>query len=263
MNRIVMSAAAVAMLALAACGSSSAAGPASTSASSSANTQSGRGPGRNGASGELVKISGTTLILNAQSGDVTVVYNGSTRIQKTSTGTVADIVTGTCIVATGQKDSSGAVTASVVRLSSKVNGSCAPGGPGAGNGARPTPSGTPRPGQANAGFAAGEVTAVSGTSVTVLDATGASRPVTVPTTVRVSTSSSASASDLAVGDCVLATGSKDASGTVTARSLSIVPAGPSGCFTGAGGRGFGGGFGGGGGGGGGAAGAGGGAPPAD
>ena len=262
MNRIVMSAAAVAMLALAACGTS-AAGPASTSASSSASTQSGRGPGRNGASGELVKLSGTTLILNAQSGDVTVVYNGSTRIQKTSTGTVADIVTGSCIVAAGQKDSSGAVTASVVRVSSKVNGSCALGGPGAGGGPRPTPRGTPRADQANAGFAAGEVTAVSGTSVTVLDATGASRPVTVPTTVRVSTSSSASASDLAVGDCVLATGSKDASGTVSARSLSIVPAGPSGCFTGAGGRGFGGGFGGGGGGGGGAAGAGGGAPPAD
>jgi hypothetical protein len=257
MNRIVMSAGAVAMLVLAACGSSNAAGTASSSGSSSASSQNGRGPGRNGASGELVKISGTTLILNAQSGDVTVVYNGSTRIQKTSTGTVADIVAGTCIVATGQKDASGAVTASVVRLSPKVNGSCALGGPGAGGGARPTPRGTPRANPANTGFATGEVTAVSGTSVTVLDATGGSRPVTVPTTVRVSKSSPASASDLGVGDCVLATGPKDSSGTVTARTLSIVPAGPSGCFTGGGGRGFGGGFGGG------AVAPAGGAPPAD
>jgi hypothetical protein len=64
----------------------------------------------------------------------------------------------------------------------------------------------------------------------------------------------AAVADLAIGECVLATGTKDTSGTVSARSLSIVPAGPSGCFTGGGfrrgggGGGGGGGFGGGGGG---------------
>ena len=68
-----------------------------------------------------------------------------------------------------------------------------------------------------------------------------------PTTVTVSRIASASAADLSVGECVMATGQKDASGKVTARALSIQPPGPSGCFTGR--RGFGGGgFGGGGGG---------------
>ncbi len=71
--------------------------------------------------------------------------------------------------------------------------------------------------------------------------------------------------DLGVGDCIVATGQKDASGTVQARSVNIVPPGPSGCNAGGGGGfgfGRGGGFGGGGGagaGGGGADGAGGGA----
>ena len=73
----------------------------------------------------------------------------------------------------------------------------------------------------------------------------------MPTTVQVSRSESGTVSDLSVGDCILATGSKDATGKVAARTVQIVPAGPSGCFTGGFGRG--GGFGGGGGGGGGSA----------
>jgi hypothetical protein len=63
--------------------------------------------------------------------------------------------------------------------------------------------------------------------------------------VKVTTSATVPTSDLALGQCVLAVGAKDSSGIVSATALSIVPAGPSGCFTG-GGRGLGGGFGGGG-----------------
>jgi DNA polymerase-3 subunit gamma/tau len=78
----------------------------------------------------------------------------------------------------------------------------------------------------------------------------------VPTTVQVGVTDTVAKTDLSVGDCVLATGQKDAKGVVAARSVNVVPAGPSGCFTGTGpgagggfGRGFGGGgFGGGGGG---------------
>jgi len=69
--------------------------------------------------------------------------------------------------------------------------------------------------------------------------TGAARTVIVATTVRVSRSSLASASDLALHQCLSATGTRDGSGKVTARAISIVPAGPTGCFTGGGG-GFGG-----------------------
>jgi hypothetical protein len=133
-----------------------------------------------------------------------------------------------------------------------VNGSCTAGfgnrPPGA-NG-NPNPNATPRavprrtppPGQPLPAFATGKVTAVDGTSVTLQPATGAAQTITVPTTVTVAESNVASASALAVGDCIQATGPKDSSGTVDATALSIVPAGPSGCFTG--GRGFGG-FGGG------------------
>jgi hypothetical protein len=249
MNRLVaVAAGATALFALAACGSSSAAtNPGSSTSSGGGGQGGGNGPGgRNGAAGELVQVNGTTLILNTTNGDVTVKFDGTLPVNKTSTGTVADIIAGTCIVATGTKDTTNAVTASAVSLRDAVNGSCAVPGrlpTDTGNGTpRPSPQGTPRPTPANLALVRGLVTAVSGTSVTIKDQNGAAQTVSVPTTVQVSKTFTGSASDLTVGACVLANGSKDSSGTVTARQLSVVPPGPSGCFTG--GRGGFGGFGG-------------------
>lgn len=228
-------------LGLAACGAAPAAAGTSAKASPS--------PGfrvRQGTQGELVQINGTSLILNSVNGDVTVLYTDATTFQKTSTGTFQDIAVGRCMVATGAKDPSGNITAATVRLADKVSGACTAGpGPGAGGGGfgggRPTPlpGASPRPNRGNLAFAAGEVTAVAGTAITVQPATGPPVTVMVPTTVRVSKSSLAKASDLALHQCLAAQGPKDASGKVTARAISILPAGPTGCFTGSGG-GFGG-----------------------
>ncbi|HEV3231183.1 MAG TPA: hypothetical protein VG245_02890 [Candidatus Dormibacteraeota bacterium] len=254
---------AAAGLLLTACGAVAANGPSSSASPS----PSARGRGFNrGAAGELVKIDPAALTLNTTAGDVTVIYSSTTPVQKTSTGSFADIQVGKCIVAQGQKDATGAVTAVNVRLSDKVNGACLQGGPGGGGGGFPGFGGgggaptTPRPSlrpspSINPNFAAarGEVTAIAGTLVTIKDSSGASSTMTVPTTVMVTKSAAVTTADLAIGDCVLATGARDASsGKVTATALSVQPAGPSGCFTG-GGRfgGFGGGRGGGGGGGGG------------
>ena len=261
---------AAATLAVAACGSSTAARTSATG------TPSPQGQGRRGgAAGELVRITGSTLVLSTQNGDVTVTAASATPVTRTRTGTVADIVAGSCIIASGQKDAGGTLTASTVRLSPKVDGSCSgPGlfGNGGPNGAptggvfrTPNPDRTPPPGVTPPQFTRGEVTAVSGTSVTVRATDGSSSTITVPTTVQVAVSAPATFADLAVGDCVLATGPRSTSGTVAARSLNIVPAGPSGCFTGRGLGGFGGGRGGFGGGGGGGAGGGGGfgGPPPD
>lgn len=256
MNRVVLTLlAGSGALAVAACGSA-AAGTTTPKASPS---PSGRGARANGAAGQLVQINGQTLILSNANGDTTVSYTGSTPITQTGTGSFADIATGVCMLATGQKDSSGHVTAAQVTVRNATNGSCAgnaifggPGGPGGtGNGATrtPNPNRTPPPQAANLGRANGLVTAVDGTSMTVQDQNGGSTTVTVPTTVRVSRVNTVDSSALQTGDCVAATGQKSSSGVVQARSLTIVPAGPSGCFTGGAGGfgGFGGRFPGGGG----------------
>jgi hypothetical protein len=259
-RRLVITAGGTAVvLALAACGSGTSASSNNSSSNGNSANRSGNGDGpggfaRRGAAGTLAQINGTSLILSATDGtDVTVDYTNSTTITQTRTGLLADVVPGSCLIATGTKDASGTLVASNVRLSQPVNGSCTVAGfgnrpPGA-NGS-PNPNATPRavprrtppPGQPLPAFATGKVTAVNGTSVTLQPATGATQTITVPTTVTVSESNVASASALAVGDCIQATGGRDSSGTVNATALSIVPAGPSGCFTG--GRGGFGGFGG-------------------
>ena len=91
----------------------------------------------------------------------------------------------------------------------------------------------------------GQVTpgGVNGTAVSVRETVvGTVLTITVPTTVRVSRSTPVDASALATGQCIAAQGTRSSNGAVAARSIAIVPAGPSGCFSGGGfgGRGSGG-----------------------
>lgn len=230
----------------AACGS---AASASNPATASPSPGAGAAAFRNGASGQLVQINGQTLIVTGPNGDTTVTYSASTPITKTSNATLADITVGTCIVATGTKDAGGAVTATNVQLAPKTAAGCtATFGPPPGAGATPRPSASPRPtpsGLANRTIVAGEVTAASGTSVTILTTANGSQTITVPSTAAVTRSFSVTSADLQTGECLRASGPKDSAGTIAATSLTITPAGPSGtCSTGFGGGrgGFGGGF---------------------
>ena len=231
---------------LAACGN-----PASAAKTSP--SPSGNNALRNGASGQLVQVSGQTLILTGPNGDTTVTVTATTTYTKTSIATLADIIKGTCIVANGQKDpTSGAVTATSVRISPKTAAGCAApgfgpdGNPGATPRTTPPVASTPRPtpsGLANLAFVTGEVTAVSGPSVTVKTAAGASQTITVASAAAITNTADVTLAALQNGQCLRANGPKDASGNVEATSVTITPAGPSGtCTTGGGGRG---GFGGG------------------
>lgn len=227
------------LLSLAACGT--AAGAAKSAAASPSPN---RGAGfRNGASGQLVQITGQQLILTGTAGDTVVTLTTTTALTRTSIAALADIVPGACIVATGRKDASGALTATTVRISPKGPTGCGAGGSGFGQGpgGSPRPGATPRPtpsGAPNAAFAAGQVTAATGTSITVLTAASASQVITVPTTATITKSATATSTDLQKGECLLATGPEDASGTIQATAIAITPAGPSGtCTTGFGGRG--------------------------
>ena len=230
-------------MAVAACGS---AATANTSSSSPTPPGGGAAQFRNGASGQLVQVNGQSLILTGPSGDLTVTYSSTTTFTRTSTAVLADIVPGDCIVATGQKDSAGLLTATTVRLSPKPAAGCAAAGrfgptvsPPAGASPRPIPSGQPA-----MTVVSGQVTGAAGVSITVLTATAGSQTITVPTTAAVTTMVVASSTDLLTGECLRATGARDSAGTVQATAITITPAGPNGtCVTGFGGRGGGGGFG--------------------
>jgi Domain of unknown function (DUF5666) len=239
-SKILLVGIAAAAAAVTACGGSS---PASSSTPAAATAGGGRG---NSVAGQLAQLSGSKLVLSGQNGATDVTFDSSTRVQQTATGTLADIVAGTCITAAGQKDASGSLTATNVQLSPKANGTCAP---AARNGASPNPGRSPGGGvrgngatpPANFAFVRGEVASVSGTAVTVTLTAGGTQTLTVPPPARIVSTQRSSTAKLAVGQCILAMGQKDASGTVKARSLNIQPPGPTGCTFGGRGGGFGGG----------------------
>jgi hypothetical protein len=238
MNRVLVLVALTAGLVVAACGSG--AGAANTASGS---PSPGRGAQfRNGASGQLVQVNGQTLILTGASGDITVTISNTTSFTRTSTAVLADIVPGLCIVATGQKDSAGALTATAVRLSTKTSAGCAaPGrlGPNSSPDGSPRPTPTPRPtpsgqpAQPPIPSVIGEVTGAAGTSITVMTASSGSLTITVPTVATVTRTLPAASTDLRTGECLRANGPMDSSGAVQAISIAITPAGPSGtCTTG-------------------------------
>ncbi len=241
MNRMLVLMALALGVVATACGS---AATASNGASSSPTPPRGGAQFRNGASGQLVQINGQTLILTGPNGDLTVTVSSTTTFTQTSTAVLADIVPGDCILATGQKDSTGMLTATTVRLSPKPAAGCAAAAR-VGPNVSPPPGASPRPipsGQPAMAFVSGEVTGAAGISITVLTTTAGSQTITVPTTAAVTTTVVSSAADLRTGECVRATGAPDSTGNVQATSITITPAGPSGtCVTGFGG---GGGFGG-------------------
>lgn len=231
MNRMIVVIAVAAVVGVAACGSGAKA------ANSSASPTPGRGgQQRNGAAGQLVQVNGQTLILTGAGGDITVTFSGTTTFTRTSTAVLADIVPGLCVVATGQKDAAGTLTAMTVRLSPKLASGCGSGQFGAPN---QSPGASPRPapsGQPAVAFVSGEVTAATGTSITVLTAASGTQTITVPTTASITLNSAAAATDLRTGECLRANGARDSAGTVAATSITITPAGPSGtCATGLGG----------------------------
>ena len=252
MNRIVLSLASLlAVLGVVACGSAAAGNAPTTQPSPSGGARRAAG---NVAFGQLVQINGQTLILSNSNGDATVTYAPTTTITQTGTGTLADITTGTCLNASGTKNATGTLTAASVTLSAPTMGSCTVAGPGGGGGGTfsPRPSFSAPPQASGFTVARGQVKAVSGTSVTLTQASGVTTTIDVPTTVKVTMATVVTPAALQTGECLTAIGTKASSGAVAARALTISPSSATGCTAGFGGGfgrggGFGGGFGGGGG----------------
>ena len=186
-----LSALAAGVFVVAACG-------ASANTASSSPSPGGGNAFRNGASGQLVQINGQALILTGPNGDTTVTFTTTTTFTRTSIAGLADITRGTCIVANGVKDTSGTITATTVSISPKTATGCAARNFAPSPGASPRPSPTPRPSatpRPNGAFVSGEVTAVSGVSITVLTQTNVSQQITVASAATVTKMATVSAAE--------------------------------------------------------------------
>jgi Domain of unknown function (DUF5666) len=284
--------AALLLFAVSACGGGST--PSSTTPTSGAQpTQSaaagGSAPGQGfpGASGKVAAISGKTLqVQSVLSGQVAVTYTTKTKFTEAVKTTASALKVGSCVSVRGPDEQAGTaatagpVTAVSVQLSPPVNGACgARGLAGAGDGlgrngggfTPPTgrPTGAPGGGAGagggtrGGGFAgarpvSGEVTAVSGSTITVAQvsfggaragvaaggatASPSAKPTTTPVVVTTTAATtytktvSATAKDLAVGLCVTAVGTANDTGAVAASFIASQPAVNGECTGGFGGR---------------------------
>ncbi len=227
-----VAAAATLLITTSACGGQPEQAAAATDQTPDTSTQARAFPG---ASGEIAAIHGRTLqVQNAMDGQVAVTWTGGTTFTSQVKATREDLEIGDCVMVVGEGDDG--VTAQSVRITAKVDGSCAPamrGGPRTLTEGEPPadrPSGLPSdrasggPGRVMLGGAFGEVTALDGDTLTV-ETSGPADPTTrtVTTTAGTTWTDTVSATEeaLQVGRCVNAEGDKDDTGAVTATTVAV------------------------------------------
>lgn len=245
---------AVLVVSLAACGGSdtadetaddtpadtaAAADPAAGQPGAAAGSGGAPGGGMPGASGEIAAVSGKTLQVQGDSGQVAVTWTGSTAFTEQVDGTLADVTVGSCVMVTSEEDAA----ATAVRITAATDDGCTGGfGGGPGGGERPTdmPSDMPpeMPTDRSGGFggAFGEVAAVAADGFTV-QSMDDEVEVTVDAATSYSTTAEADAGAASVGRCAIAIGEADDTGAVTATRISLSDPVDGSCSTG---RGFGG-----------------------
>ena len=245
--RLLPALAAVSVLVLAGCSAADAASDAPTSTAREDGGPQRSGPG-GGASGEIASVTGTVMQVRATDAQTAVTWTDATTFSATVDGTLADVTVGSCVVAvsttTSDTDTSAPVEATSVQITQPTDDGTCGGGPSFG-GERPDgaptdmptmpagerPDGAPTdlpPGgglRSFGGGAVGAVTAVAGRPLTREsprpDDETTTRTVTVTDATTYTTSVTADASAIVVGQCASVRGEADDSGKVTATSITV------------------------------------------
>jgi Domain of unknown function (DUF5666) len=194
-----------------------------------------------GASGKVAAVTEGTAQVQGMQGQVAVSWTAATSFTKEVSAALEDVEVGSCVAvsatdqaASGSVTPPTAVTAATVRVTRPTGGrACGAAGPDAGSGPRfegpppsGAPSGGPRPQVRAFGGAVGEVTAVSATGFSVASRLPGSAQVrtvtvTVAATTTYTTTAPGAASDVKVGVCVLAEGTTDDTGAVSATTVAV------------------------------------------
>ncbi len=226
-------------------------GGSSTSTAANAPTAGGQGgAGRRGTIGTLQSIDGSTLTVAtfnrgagganggggaaAGVGNTTTVTTGSsTKFYKTVSGALSDIKVGDRVTAMGTPAGDNTVTAARITDIGTMNaGGFAGFGGGNGGGRRfrngnnPNGNGAPPSSLPNGGtrpdpnsFANGTVKSISGTTLTVADAQGATKTVNTTGATTYMVLKSVSINDLQTGQLVVISGKTNSDGTVSANTV--------------------------------------------
>jgi hypothetical protein len=199
------------------------------------------GPGGPGSSGTVKSISGNTIQLTGQDGNViSVKIDDKTTIQKNVSGTLADMQTGVRLIVMGDQGSGTIIARNIqidVGAASMPSGQDRPQGtPGAGQPGQGGPQGGPSAGQPGQGGplgapgggqpgsagapSMGTVKSVSGNSIVLTVADNSTITIKVDDKTTIQKNAAATAADIQAGVQIMAIG-ETSNGTLTARSIQI------------------------------------------
>ncbi|WP_263997768.1 DUF5666 domain-containing protein [Mycobacterium yunnanensis] len=198
----------IAALSLAACGSSTTTGASVTAASGAPSTSTTPAPAAKArVAGLITSVSGGTVTVNGPKGPTTVDVTPSTRVTRTTPGQLAGVTVGECVVARPAKNGGTppTITAASVAYGTAENAQCS------------------HPGTTTDHRAVvGTVASVDANTIAVTSTNAAAGSVTVTPTTRYMARSDATPSVIAVGQCLTARGTSDASG-LQAQDVAVRP----------------------------------------
>jgi len=223
-------------LSVAACGSSNNSSPTTPSTSTSTVTSTTTSPapaqGEAQVHGLIASVAGNSIqVTKEDNTNAAVNFTSTTRVTEVAPATLSDVTSGSCISVRPTKEIQGSqpVTATSVRVSPSVNGTCPPGKEsGQGSTTSTPPPGSPTPAPAKPKPLRGSVASVTGNTITVAgtDASGntTQTAVTVDDQTKYSKLTTATPDAIAQGKCVNARGTLDNGGTLQATTIKLRPA---------------------------------------
>ena len=187
-------------------------------------TPNSQGRSRPGANGTVSQISGSTITLNNQNGQVTVDILPNAMIEKTISSSMVDLQTGQTVTVIGSSDPNGNVTASRISIRSQ-NASFPSFTPR--TGASPSTSPSRPTGNTPGGFnrsgntTFGTIVTVNGNSIAITTAQSQQTTVTISSDTTIEKTVSGILSDVQIGDFISAMGTADQNGNIQATFVTI------------------------------------------
>jgi len=249
---------------LAACGGSSSAAKTSTTPTTKATARVSKKASKEAAnfkviSGSVASVSAQGIQVSTSKGTALVTLTSSTRLSQVKTVTSSAITQGVCVSAVGPTNSIGVIQAKTILLRPPVTRSASNATSSSGSSSNPclpripakasknfqhyaakfkhsgfSGHGQYQPGSSSAAGSSfgkgafGEVTAIQGTTLEVLGASGQVGVDLLPTT-QILEMSTATQADIVQGKCIMASGEKASNGSVKARVVTLYNPGPKGC----------------------------------
>lgn len=194
-------------------------------------------PTQGSIAGPVTAVKSNTITVKTSlspTGKALVKITASTSITRQTTAKRTDVKSGTCVTANGQRNSKGVVAATRLTVSKPTKGTC---GPRAGA-RRPPRAGTPPQPQsgaqrpANAGFAAGMVSSIKGSTLSVKGRDGKTITVTLSTKTTIRKTASVKPTQVRLKECAFVRGtSADKGITVLATNINLSPPTNGSCTT--------------------------------